>query len=74
MEELEIYREKFYIYPYTNGEGKKEGRREGGKEGTLFYKDLLLPNFLQFCSILFKVVPEKSSRWHSYIFLNMMLN
>lgn len=53
--------------------GIKEGKKGKRKEGSLVYKDLSFPNFL-FSLILFKVVPKKSSRWHSYIFLNMVLN
>lgn len=59
-------------------EGIKEGKKGERKEGSLVYFLLgfvyfLFGNFLHFYLILFKVVPKKSSRWHSHIFLNMVL-
>lgn len=51
-----------------------EGKKGEGKEESLVYKDLSFSNVLHFYLILLKVVPKKSSRWHSYIFLNMVLH
>lgn len=52
--------------------GIKEGKK-GERKNHLFIR-ICHSQTSFFSLILVKVVPEKSSRWHSYIFLNMVLN